>query len=464
MAAAVVLCAFGAAVCDSGRVPDGWTVVSQAEPRVLVNDDFASSEEVDRLLRVANAQELTPAEIFSAEEGASVGVRESRNVFLSIADEVGNPTMRAVKLRMAEAAGLPPEAAEPLQVNQYAPGGHYVTHLDASEQHERPATLLLYLTDAEEGGETFFPNATRSDHSTAYAKAEAAAVCSGRPPGAIFVAPRKGRAVLFWNWLPDGAGIDDRSRHGSCPLVRGTKTTLQQWFSVPPYWRPYLHPNAVAVWPLARVLSDELGTAGKLSTPSKPLFIQGVYGAALLAPEGCCRPAAAAAVAERIGSTGEWTLAFWVVLGNKPDRALPRRAGRMVVAEVVADGEALLSVAIGPGGELTVVAFGQQSAAQKRLPYGGKWVHLTVSAARGGAVSVHRIDGELTPQSAARQQRMAAGAAAPAEGGDGVRLLCAGSPKLPFGVQELALFAAALGGADDALTLAKQALASKVKK
>ena len=44
----------------------------------------------------------------------------------------------------------------------------------------------------------------------------------------LLVTPRRGDAVLFYNQLPDGS-LDGRTRHGSCPVVRGRKMAANVW-------------------------------------------------------------------------------------------------------------------------------------------------------------------------------------------------------------------------------------------
>ena len=69
---------------------------------------------------------------------------------------------------------------------------------------ERVLTLLLYLNDDYEGGETEFP------------------VLGERWKG------RKGEALFFWNVTPDGA-LDERTLHAGLPVTRGEKWILSQW-------------------------------------------------------------------------------------------------------------------------------------------------------------------------------------------------------------------------------------------
>jgi len=108
--------------------------------------------------------------------------------------------------------------AERMQLVHYAEGEEYTPHhdfnypaFDNRYQPGRFATLLLYLNDVGEGGETVFPRAISSEYHDG-----------------ISVKPKQGKAVLFYNSLPDG-NKDDLSQHQSKPVVRGEKWMANLW-------------------------------------------------------------------------------------------------------------------------------------------------------------------------------------------------------------------------------------------
>ena len=72
-------------------------------------------------------------------------------------------------------------------------------------QPSRFATMLFYLNDDMEGGETSFPR---------YVNAE-----SFRE---LKVTPVAGKAILFYSQLPDG-NLDDFSQHAAQPVIDGEK-------------------------------------------------------------------------------------------------------------------------------------------------------------------------------------------------------------------------------------------------
>lgn len=87
----------------------------------------------------------------------------------------------------------------PLQVGQkYDPHYDYFFHQDGiSNGGNRIATLLLYLTDVEEGGETVFPNIPVPEGQTAEHYSECAMQ-------GLAVKPRRGDAAVFWSLTTAG--------------------------------------------------------------------------------------------------------------------------------------------------------------------------------------------------------------------------------------------------------------------
>jgi predicted 2-oxoglutarate/Fe(II)-dependent dioxygenase YbiX len=124
--------------------------------------------------------------------------------------------LELVSLRTARAVQMPPENAEGLGVLHYRTGERYVAHVDyyaetpANAEHlaqkgQRSRTLLVYLNDDFEGGETDFPRIGRRFR------------------------PDAGGALIFHSTDPAGR-VDPRSLHAGLPPTRGEKWVISKWF------------------------------------------------------------------------------------------------------------------------------------------------------------------------------------------------------------------------------------------
>ena len=116
------------------------------------------------------------------------------------------PLVHALNRRIAAASGTDVAAGEPLQVLRYRPGQAYTPHLDAVRglANQRRLTMLVWLNDGYEGGETRF---LETD---------------------LRVRGRVGDALLFRNTLADG-NPDPASRHEGMPVTRGEKLLASRW-------------------------------------------------------------------------------------------------------------------------------------------------------------------------------------------------------------------------------------------
>ncbi len=122
-----------------------------------------------------------------------------------------NPAIHALNQRIAAASGTAAAQGEPLQVLRYRPGGEYKPHFDAIPgfANQRMATMIVWLGEDYEGGETMFM--------------KTGAKLKGRA----------GDALLFRNALPDGTRDPD-SGHAGLPVTRGEKLIASRWIRARP--------------------------------------------------------------------------------------------------------------------------------------------------------------------------------------------------------------------------------------
>ena len=148
-----------------------------------------------------------------------VQVRTSSGMFIMQT----TPTIDTIRQRVSHIVHLPEENQEAIQILRYKPGQFYRPHQDffADQTNidrggQRTATVLMYLTDVEGGGETIFPNGGGQSE------------CGGAMSTGFAVKPRKGDAVLFYSMTPSGKE-DSSSIHGSCEVTKGEKWSATIW-------------------------------------------------------------------------------------------------------------------------------------------------------------------------------------------------------------------------------------------
>lgn len=123
------------------------------------------------------------------------------------------------------------ENGEGLQVLHYEVGQKYEPHHDyfsddynVKRGGNRIATVLMYLSDVEEGGETVFPAAKGNVSDVPWWNELSQCGKEG-----LSVLPKKRDALLFWSARPD-ATLDPSSLHGGCPVIKGNKWSSTKWF------------------------------------------------------------------------------------------------------------------------------------------------------------------------------------------------------------------------------------------
>ena len=202
--------------------------VVSTSPCALEVENLLDEDECDAIRVLAQRQGLHESETISAK----LDTRSSFNTWIQPsspsfhnADEAElQKKVDRIFSKAAETLRIPYDiflnVTEPFQVVSYTVGQEYQGHFDFSfppsdypQQPTRFATMLFYLNGGDEtheskkdavlglGGETEFPLAK---------------------PCPIKVAPKTGKAVLFYSQLPDG-NMDERSLHAALPVIEGTK-------------------------------------------------------------------------------------------------------------------------------------------------------------------------------------------------------------------------------------------------
>jgi len=132
------------------------------KPRVFLYQSFLSYDEANHLISLARA-ELKRSAVADNMSGKSTlsEVRTSSGTFLRKGQD---PIVAGIEDKIAAWTFLPKENGEDIQILRYKHGEKYEPHYDYFTDNvntvrggHRYATVLLYLTDVEEGGKQFSP-------------------------------------------------------------------------------------------------------------------------------------------------------------------------------------------------------------------------------------------------------------------------------------------------------------------
>ncbi|KAH7523468.1 hypothetical protein FEM48_Zijuj06G0014500 [Ziziphus jujuba var. spinosa] len=229
-----------------GRRGDQWTEILSWEPRAFIYHNFwkmhfnsryhfeQSKEECEYLIGLAKPH-MAKSTVVDSATGRSKDsrVRTSSGMFLKRGRD---KIIRDIEKRIADFTFIPVEHGEGLQVLHYEVGQKYDAHFDyfldefnTKNGGQRIATLLMYLSDVEEGGETVFPSAKGNISSVPWW--DELSECGKK---GLAVKPKMGNALLFWSMRPD-ATLDPSSLHGGCPVIKGNKWSSTKWMHLEEY-------------------------------------------------------------------------------------------------------------------------------------------------------------------------------------------------------------------------------------
>jgi len=154
-------------------------------------------------------------------------IRTSYGTFIS---RLHDPVITDIEERIATWTHLNVSHQEDMQVLRYGVGQEYQAHFDSLvETSPRLATVILYLNDVAQGGETAFPESDA--WSTRPVNDEVLSKCA---KGSVAVKPKRGDALLFFSLNSDQT-MDDASLHAGCPVIEGVKWTATKWIHTAPF-------------------------------------------------------------------------------------------------------------------------------------------------------------------------------------------------------------------------------------
>jgi prolyl 4-hydroxylase len=179
-------------------------IARMEEPLIVVLGNVLSDEECDELIRLSKDR-MHRSRIGAVREEDEL--RTSSSMFFH---EGENDLIARIEKRISQIMNIPVEHGEGLQILNYKVGQEYKAHFDFFTStnkvvnNPRISTLVIYLNDVEEGGETYFPKLQ------------------------FTVSPQKGMAVYF-EYFYDNQTLNELTLHGGAPVVIGDKWAATQW-------------------------------------------------------------------------------------------------------------------------------------------------------------------------------------------------------------------------------------------
>jgi prolyl 4-hydroxylase len=186
-------------------------------------DNFLSHQQCDALVQDALRHKMVASEVGEENHELDTNVRKSKQIWFKndandVTAYIHNKVHELIKSSDIAACmtGIDPNVNfEDIQVVRYDEKGKYDPHFDGTEcgddigvkcfVNQRIATVLIYLNDDFEGGETRFPNL------------------------GISIKPQKGKAVFFWVSDRKNRWVYEETLHGGDPVLKGQKWIATQW-------------------------------------------------------------------------------------------------------------------------------------------------------------------------------------------------------------------------------------------
>ncbi|KAI9029333.1 hypothetical protein DFJ74DRAFT_657906 [Hyaloraphidium curvatum] len=193
--------------------------IASTEPYVIVIDGFLTDSEIEHAMKLGMPGLQQSGQFHGDEETKKAFDASYRTSSTSYLSKSADPIVTCIERRVASFSGYDVRNFESLQFLRYEIAQEYKWHWDyfpkgyaawdaeIAKNGQRTVTFFLYLNDLpgpDAGGETAFQTLN------------------------IKVQPKRGRAVFWYDTLPDGEG-DARTYHAGLPVKEGTKYAINAW-------------------------------------------------------------------------------------------------------------------------------------------------------------------------------------------------------------------------------------------
>jgi prolyl 4-hydroxylase len=181
---------------------------------IIEIQNFLTNEECDKIIELSKGNMFSSKVYSQNEDLYDNKTRISQQCWLNDNDSF----IKDISDKVKSYTNTHNNYLEELQVVNYQPGGFFTPHYDAcvgnnsycermNDKGPRYLTVLFYLNDNFEGGETIFPKINK------------------------LVKPEKGKAIIFQNVDNNGV-IITQALHGGEPVKNGEKWVANKWIKL----------------------------------------------------------------------------------------------------------------------------------------------------------------------------------------------------------------------------------------
>jgi prolyl 4-hydroxylase len=178
------------------------------KPLIFSIDNFLSDKDCQTIINHSK-NKMEPAQTGSFEKAKVSKIRTGSSYFLNYLDD---PDLFQIFKKLSILVNKPGRNFDKaFQVIHYGPNEFYEHHTDPSPARNkkenikhRKLTILCYLNDVEEGGETEFPKLN------------------------LKISPKKGKIIYFDNY--EGNNINPLCLHKGCNVLKGEKWAFNLWY------------------------------------------------------------------------------------------------------------------------------------------------------------------------------------------------------------------------------------------
>ncbi|WP_316803115.1 2OG-Fe(II) oxygenase [Pedobacter nototheniae] len=191
---------------DEFRTGPGFEAQKNYIDTIRVQDNFISAQECDEIIRISEEQSVYERSLVELLNEDSTAEKSALRTSFSavLKNDHKNAVINSIYHKAAQLAQVSINQMEAIQCVRYAAGQEYKAHFDGDQVNKRIKTILVYLNDDFEGGETSFTEIN------------------------VNIKPKKGSALIFYN-LDDNDNPLIESAHCGMPVTLGIKYAMNIW-------------------------------------------------------------------------------------------------------------------------------------------------------------------------------------------------------------------------------------------